>query len=114
MITAPVSAGTAAHNADFYLATISSVSASGARLLFDGSTEPTQKQYKCLGTPAALNIGDRVVVLKQSGTYVILGRIAAPLQPQTISDLPAGSDQAAILSAFNQLLGALRDLRMIY
>lgn len=58
-----------------YLATVGSYTAgAGATLIFDGQTTATTKRYKRLAsyTPAA---GDRVLVAKISGSYVILGKI---------------------------------------
>ena len=59
---------------DFYIATVTGVSSSGARLLFAGESSATSKYYKCLAS-ANVSTGDRVVVMKQSGTYVVLGTI---------------------------------------
>lgn len=58
----------------FYLATVGSYTTAGATLIFDGQTTATTKRYKRLAsyTPAA---GDRVLVAKISGSYVILGKI---------------------------------------
>ena len=57
-----------------YLATVGSYTTAGATLIFDGQTTATTKRYKRLAsyTPAA---GDRVLVAKISGSYVILGKI---------------------------------------
>lgn len=60
------------------LATVGTVSGSAAAryatLKFDGATEESEKKFKVLnGT--LLSKGDRVVILKISGSYVILGRI---------------------------------------
>lgn len=60
----------------FYLATIGSVSASaGATLIFDGQAEPTTKGYKHLANGTTLAAGDRVLVLRTNGSFVILGKI---------------------------------------
>ena len=62
--------------ADLQLATVAAVTAEGLSLIPDGETEATQKKYKYMTSayedPAA---GDRVVVMRLSGTYVVLGRI---------------------------------------
>ena len=62
--------------ADLQLATVAAVTEEGLSLIPDGETEATQKKYKYMtsayGNPAA---GDRVVVMRLSGTYVVLGRI---------------------------------------
>lgn len=59
----------------FYLATVGSVSASGTTITFDGQTEPTTKRYKRLIAGTALAAGDRVLVLRTNGSFVILGKI---------------------------------------
>lgn len=57
-----------------YLATVGAVTASGVTLIFDGQTTPTAKSYKRLASysPSA---GQRVLVAKLSGSYVVLGAI---------------------------------------
>lgn len=57
-----------------YLAAIGSVSGSGVTLIFDGQSAATLKTYKRLASysPSA---GDRVLVAKISGSYVVLGKI---------------------------------------
>jgi len=59
---------------EFYLATVAAVSSGRASLTFDGETTATQKYYRHLASysPTA---GHRVLVVKISGTYVILGRV---------------------------------------
>lgn len=59
---------------EFYIAMAVNVTSSGVRLLFAGESNATSKYYKCLGS-ANVSIGDRVVVMKQSGTYIVLGTI---------------------------------------
>ena len=59
---------------EFYLATVAAVSSGRASLTFDGETTATQKYYRHLASysPTA---GHRVLVVKISGTFVILGRV---------------------------------------
>lgn len=59
---------------DLFLATVYSVSSSGISLTIDGETGHTTKLYKRLAS-ASLSAGDRVLVVKQAGTYIILGKI---------------------------------------
>lgn len=58
------------------LATVGSVSSSGITLRFSVQSEASEKKYKRLITGQALYSGDRVLVVKMSGTYVVLGKIA--------------------------------------
>lgn len=62
-----------ADKGEFYLATvISSSSTTGTQIQLDGESAPMQKMYKRLSTVSA---GNRVLVLKLNGTYIVLGRL---------------------------------------
>lgn len=64
--------------ADLLLATVAAVTADGLSLIPDGETEATQKKYKYMTSAyAAPAVGDRVVVMRLSGTYVVLGKIGS-------------------------------------
>lgn len=64
--------------ADLLLATVAAVTSGGLTLIPDGETEATQKKYKYMTSAyPAPEAGDRVVVMRLSGTYVVLGRIGA-------------------------------------
>jgi len=58
------------------LATVGSVSAAGTTLILDGQTSATTKRYKRVVTGQTLAAGDRVLVARISGTYVIFGKIS--------------------------------------
>ena len=60
---------------ELLLGTVGSVSTGGVTLLLDGSSTATQKKYRSLVTGDALTAGDRVLVCKMSGTYIVIGRI---------------------------------------
>lgn len=65
--------------ATFFLATLASVSTSeGVTIIPDGQTTSIPKKYKCLTGAGMLTAGDRVVVMKHSGTCVVLGKIGIP------------------------------------
>lgn len=67
------SAGTNA--CDFYLATVTAVTNSGILIQLDGESAPMEKPYKRIYT---VRTGNRVLVLKMNGTYIVIG----PLYPQ--------------------------------
>lgn len=58
------------------LATVGSVTAGGTTLILDGSGSATTKRFKRVVTGQTLAAGDRVLVVRLSGTYLILGKIA--------------------------------------
>lgn len=66
--------------AEFFLATVASVDlAAGVTIIPDGDTAATTKQYKILTSGnSLLAAGDRVVVMRHSGTCIILGKIGTP------------------------------------
>ena len=78
-----ISAGS--RSTDLFLATVANVNSSGVTLILDGESEASTKRYKYMTSgyaePAA---GDRVVVMKMSGTYVVLGRIGS--SPKTTEE----------------------------
>lgn len=55
---------------------VSADSAAGTALIqFDGTSGSSGKAYKALGSAWPLAQNDRVVVMKQSGSYLVLGKI---------------------------------------
>ena len=66
---------------ELLLATIDSINSNGATLIFDGETTATTKRYKVMVTGSYMGSGDRVVVMKHSGTYIILGEISYSGKP---------------------------------
>ena len=57
------------------MATVSDYdSTNGSTLILPGETEPTTKRYKRI-SGLTVSAGSRVLVVKTSGTYVIIGRI---------------------------------------
>jgi len=73
---------TALDSAEFLLGTVTAVSqTNGIRIQLDGQDAAMSKYYKMLNTGAdAPGTGDRVVVMKHSGTYIVMGRIGMPNQ----------------------------------
>ena len=62
--------------ASFFLATVASVSSTdGVTIIPDGQTEAVPKYYKILTGSGTLAAEDRVVVMRPSGTCIILGKI---------------------------------------
>ena len=62
----------------FCLGTVSASDSSGIQLTLDGESEPMTKRYRQILTGRTISVGARVVVVKISGTYVVLGQLSAP------------------------------------
>ena len=60
---------------NFLLATVKSVASSGITIQLDGDDTPLGKRYKWISTGTSLSVNDRVLVLKNSGTYIIIGKL---------------------------------------
>lgn len=54
----------------FNFATVGAVYSDGLTLIFDGQTTPTTKRYK-RNAGVTFRAGDRVKILRDSGTYVV-------------------------------------------
>ena len=81
-------AGDEEDKAEFFLATVNIWDNSkGVTFTLDGQSEPTQKYYKMMLMCRPLKRGARVVVMKMSGTYIVLGEISNPNSWKSISDL---------------------------
>lgn len=59
-------------------ATIAGVYSDGVTLIFDGEEEPSQKRYLC-NTYAKFAKGQRVRIIKDSGTYIVEYPIGPPI-----------------------------------
>ena len=75
ILAAEPGAGTGDHSVELYLATVGASDSTGVTLIFDGASAATTKRFKCVGSRPG--VGDRVAVMKQSGTYIVLGAISA-------------------------------------
>lgn len=60
---------------ELLLATVGTVSGTTATLIFDGDGSATTKAFKAVKTGRTLVSGDRVLVARVSGSYVIVGAI---------------------------------------
>lgn len=64
-------------NLDARLATVGAVYTDGLTLIFDGQEAATEKHYKC-NTSVTFKAGDRVKVVRISGSYVVEYVVGAP------------------------------------
>jgi hypothetical protein len=103
------SAGNTAPEVEFYLATVSAWSnADGVSIKIDGQEEATTKRYKMMLMCRPLHVGTRVVVMKISGSYIVLGEIANPNSWKAIDDLATGATTSNIISKINEILAWMR------
>ena len=75
-------------------ATVAGVFADGLTLIFDGEEEASEKRYKC-NTSILFSIGDRVRIVKDSGTYVVEYIVGNPTADYPI---PTGGTSGQVLS----------------
>lgn len=60
------------------LGTVHSFGDKGVKIIFDGEGAASEKEYESLGSSSPA-IGDRVLLLSVSGTWIILGNIGIPV-----------------------------------
>lgn len=61
---------------EYKMGTVTALANGGAPMVtFDGETIASQKLYKRLASYSSPSVNDRVLMLKISGTYVILGKV---------------------------------------
>ena len=80
-------------SSEFLLATVGSVTSAGIKLIFDGTSEQSDKVYKC-NTVIPFAQGQRVKIRKNSGTYLVEYVVGAPRANYPI---PAGGDTGQLL-----------------
>ena len=81
--------------AEASFATIGTVYADGVTLIFDGETEESEKHY-LVNQTASYSAGQRVKILRDSGTYFIEYPIGAPVTHAP--DLPSGGAKDQVLT----------------
>lgn len=89
--------------AEFYLATMSSGAMDeGISFTIDGQSSPTSKKYRILLTgKEPPRTGDRILVMKISGTYIVLGKIGTPSYWWNFSPLATSASLADVISRVN-------------
>lgn len=86
---------TADEGVEFLTAVIGAVNAEGVTLIFPGEEEAGEKNYKC-NAAVKLKAGDRVKVIKDSGTYLVEYPVGAP-NSALPRELPDGGSTGQIL-----------------
>lgn len=80
---------------EFLTAVVGAVNTDGVTLIFPGEDEAGEKNYKC-NAAVKLSAGDRVKIVKDSGTYLVEYPIGAP-NSSLPRELPTGGSTGQIL-----------------
>lgn len=114
ILTEETGAGPGDHSVEVFLATVGSANSSGVTLIFDGASAATTKRFKCIGTQPSAS--DRVAVLKQAGTYIVLGAISAAggsgssVYTEVISEICSSSPDFTVTTAKYSQSGKLASI----
>ena len=101
--------------AEFYIATVKSWSnATGVSIQLDGQDAPMEKRYKMMLMCRPLKVGSRVVVMKHSGTYIVLGEISKPNSYKAITTLAPGATLTATVSKVNEIINWMVTQGMVW
>ena len=100
---------------EFFIGTVKNWSSStGVQIQLDGQDSPMTKNYKQMLMCRPLKVGARVVVMKHSGTYIVLGEISKPLPYYHPSDLSTSATLAQVIARCNLLLAILRQVGIVW
>lgn len=101
--------------AEFFLGTVKGWnSTKGVWIQLDGQDSQMTKAYKQMLMCRPLKAGSRVVVMKHSGTYIVLGEISNPLAYYSPSDLASTATLAQVIQRCNLILAILRQVGIIW
>lgn len=101
--------------AEFYLGTVQQWSmADGASIMPDGQSSGSTKRYKVMQTGRPLVAGNRYLIMKQSGTYIVLGEIGMPTRWTRPTDLAGDAALSDVITKVNAILAILRDQGICY
>lgn len=95
--------------AEFFLGTVKACSnAAGVQVQLDGQDSPMTKRYKMMLMCRPLRVGSRVVVMKHSGTYIVLGEISNPNSYKEISTLASDAALATTVAKVNEIINWMK------
>ena len=84
----------------------------GVKLIFPGENKAGDKIYRCLAN-SAIYAGDRVVVMHDSGTTIVLGHLGTYSSNWSFTKLSSSATLANCITWINALIQALSDLDLI-
>lgn len=99
-------------NTELLLGTVIGRYTNGLKIQLDGDDQPLDKLYKTMLTSHAMSAGDRVVILKMSGTYIALGALGMPQQRFYLNPLPDNATLAQCITQLNTIENILRQNQM--
>ena len=95
--------------AEFFLGTVKAWSnAAGVQVQLDGQDSPMTKRYKMMLMCRPLRVGSRVVVMKHSGTYIVLGEISNPNSYKEISTLASDAALVTTVAKVNEIINWMK------
>lgn len=95
--------------AEFFLGTVKAWSnAAGVQVQLDGQDSPMTKRYKMMLMCRPLRVGSRVVVMKHSGTYIVLGEISNPNSYREISTLASDATLVTTVAKVNEIINWMK------
>lgn len=101
--------------AEFFLGTVKAWSnADGVQVQLDGQDSPMTKRYKMMLMCRPLKLNSRVVVMKHSGTYIVLGEISNPNSYKEISTLASDATLATTVSKVNEIINWMKTQGMAW
>lgn len=101
--------------AEFFLGTVKGWnSATGVQIQLDGQDSPMTKRFKQMQMCRPLKAGSRVVVMKHSGTYIVLGEVSLPTLYYHPSDLATTATLENVIARCNLILAIMRNAGMIW
>ena len=100
---------------EFFLGTVISWNnTTGVKIQLDGQDSPMTKRFKQMQMCRPLKIGSRVVVMKHSGTYIVLGEVSLPTLYYHPSDLAETATLENVIAMCNHILAILRNAGIIW
>ena len=103
------------NSAEFFIGTVNNwTSADGAVIQLDGQASPSTKAYKVLQTSRPVYPGRRYLIMKQSGTYIVLGEIGMPTTWQRIATVDPSADLSTVIARLKLVIVTLRNQGILY
>lgn len=101
--------------AEFYIGTVKAWSNStGVEIQLDGQDNAMTKRFKMMLMCRPLKVGARVVVMKHSGTFIVLGEISLPNSHRNITTLASDATLATTVSKVNEVINWMVTQGMVW